>query len=361
MEHDVEALPIDIRELGELAQKCHAYAKALHYKELEFHTSPSTCIEALISINNQVGQPEAAVGILKYAQLHHKSVIHVKESWFEKLQDWDNALDLYNVKLQETPNDMDACTGKMRCLEALGEWDQLAELARQVWDTVDPVTRGLKDESLVKAVALLGARACCESYLRAYHTMITLQQLSELEEIVAYKKMCISKPEDAPLLKRHMVAMWSNRLAGCKRVVDVWQHVLAVRSLVLSPHEDVATWLQFASLCRQSNHLALSLKVGFASLGYSQHDPYRIAFAYLKHLWAVGDKSKALNELGSLVQSLSARRPGTSTHAHDLVKCQLKWAEWQMAIHDQQLDKVSIPAVLSALKTSTELDPTSYK
>ncbi|RHZ26713.1 hypothetical protein DYB37_008940, partial [Aphanomyces astaci] len=266
MEHDVEALPIDIRELGELAQKCHAYAKALHYKELEFHTSPST-----------------------------------------------------------------------------------------------------------------------ESYLRAYHTMITLQQLSELEEIIAYKKMCISKPEDAPLLKRHMVAMWSNRLAGCKRVVDVWQHVLAVRSLVLSPHEDVATWLQFASLCRQSNHLALSLKVfthalsvtrqrdqiddwrtaftpvGFASLGYSQHDPYRIAFAYLKHLWAVGDKSKALNELGSLVQSLSARRPGTSTHAHDLVKCQLKWAEWQMAIHDQQLDKVSIPAVLSALKTSTELDPTSYK
>lgn len=54
MEHDVEALPIDIRELGELAQKCHAYAKALHYKELEFHTSPSTCIEALISINNQL-------------------------------------------------------------------------------------------------------------------------------------------------------------------------------------------------------------------------------------------------------------------------------------------------------------------
>ena len=36
MEHDVEALPVDIRVLAELAQKCHAYAKALHYKELEF-------------------------------------------------------------------------------------------------------------------------------------------------------------------------------------------------------------------------------------------------------------------------------------------------------------------------------------
>lgn len=27
-----EALPIDIRVLAGLAQKCHAYAKALHYK-----------------------------------------------------------------------------------------------------------------------------------------------------------------------------------------------------------------------------------------------------------------------------------------------------------------------------------------
>ena len=41
----MEALPIDIRELGALATKCHVFAKALHYKELEFHTSPTSCIE----------------------------------------------------------------------------------------------------------------------------------------------------------------------------------------------------------------------------------------------------------------------------------------------------------------------------
>jgi FKBP12-rapamycin complex-associated protein len=33
MEHDMEALPIDIRVLAHLAHKCHAHAKALHYKE----------------------------------------------------------------------------------------------------------------------------------------------------------------------------------------------------------------------------------------------------------------------------------------------------------------------------------------
>jgi serine/threonine-protein kinase mTOR len=30
----------------------------LHYKELEFHTQPAATIEALISINNQLQQPE---------------------------------------------------------------------------------------------------------------------------------------------------------------------------------------------------------------------------------------------------------------------------------------------------------------
>jgi len=76
-----------IRTLGALAEKCHAYAKALHYKETEFHSSPSTCIEALISINNQLQQPEAAIGILLYAQQNHS--IELKESWYEKLRRWD--------------------------------------------------------------------------------------------------------------------------------------------------------------------------------------------------------------------------------------------------------------------------------
>ena len=56
------------RTLGALAEKCHAFAKALHYKELEYATSPDTAVEALISINNQLRQPEAAIGILTLAQ-----------------------------------------------------------------------------------------------------------------------------------------------------------------------------------------------------------------------------------------------------------------------------------------------------
>lgn len=57
--------------------------QALHYKELEFQTSPATATEALIHINNQLRQPEAAVGVLVYAQRH--LAMELKEGWYEKL------------------------------------------------------------------------------------------------------------------------------------------------------------------------------------------------------------------------------------------------------------------------------------
>ena len=62
-------LPRRLQDAGSaLAEKCHAFAKALHYKELEFQESPGTAVEALISINNQLRQPEAAIGVLTVAQ-----------------------------------------------------------------------------------------------------------------------------------------------------------------------------------------------------------------------------------------------------------------------------------------------------
>ena len=64
MEHcEKGPLPIDPTLLGEQAVKCRAYAKALHYKEMEFFKKPTVpVIEALISINNKLGQKEAATG-----------------------------------------------------------------------------------------------------------------------------------------------------------------------------------------------------------------------------------------------------------------------------------------------------------
>jgi FKBP12-rapamycin complex-associated protein len=132
MEHDDKALPIDIRTLGLYATKCHAYAKALHYKELEFISDPITnTIEALISINNQLQQPDSAIGILTYAQEQHAVVL--KETWYEKLQRWEDGLQAYEKKQAEDPQSLEATLGRMRCLHNLGEWEQLSQIALERW------------------------------------------------------------------------------------------------------------------------------------------------------------------------------------------------------------------------------------
>lgn len=86
-----------------------------------------------------------------------------------------------------------------------------------------------------------------ESYQRAYGAMVQVQMLAELEEVVQYKLV----PERRPTIRQ----MWWERLSGCQRVVEDWQKIIQVRTLVVSPQEDVHTWLKYASLCRKSNRL----------------------------------------------------------------------------------------------------------
>jgi hypothetical protein len=59
MEHDPSGgLPIEIPVLADLALKCRAYAKALHYTEREYNTARTTaCVESLISINGKLDLP----------------------------------------------------------------------------------------------------------------------------------------------------------------------------------------------------------------------------------------------------------------------------------------------------------------
>ncbi|XP_062176298.1 serine/threonine-protein kinase TOR isoform X2 [Alnus glutinosa] len=150
MEHDEKPLPIDIRLLGALAEKCRAFAKALHYKEMEFEgahskkmdANPVAVVEALIHINNQLHQHEAAVGILTYAQQHLD--VQLKESWYEKLQRWDDALKAYTAKASQASSlhlVLDAILGRMRCLAALARWEELNSLCKEYWIAAEPAAR----------------------------------------------------------------------------------------------------------------------------------------------------------------------------------------------------------------------------
>lgn len=54
-------------------------------------------------------------------------------------------------------------------------------------------------------------------------------------------------------------AMWWQRLQAGQRLVEDWQKIIQVHSLVLEPHEDIHTWLKYAALCRKSGSMVKSL------------------------------------------------------------------------------------------------------
>lgn len=123
------AFPLDIKTTGQLAFQCHAYAKALHYKEELFFRSPSNqLIEELISLNNLLGQPAAASGLFKYAQGNNN--LTIQESWYEQLHQWPEALQVWQSRSEKPEDYIDK---KVLCLHSLGQWKELRDLANQVW------------------------------------------------------------------------------------------------------------------------------------------------------------------------------------------------------------------------------------
>ncbi|CAM9623049.1 unnamed protein product [Chrysoparadoxa australica] len=462
MEHEVEALPINIRVLADLAQNCHAYAKALHYKELEFQTNPANCIENLISLNRKLGQPEAALGILICAQENLESVI-VKESWLAKLGRWEEALQLYKDKVKAQPGNIAACIGTMKCMDALGEWEGLVEFCRASWDAL---TQPGVDEKAHKKAATMAARASwslgrwddfdmyaqeveedfvegtyfravlaihkedyekgahyidltrrlldntftalvAESYKRAYMFMVNVQELSELEEIMEYCKLTrkaegvlmpqlhqtgvVDPDMMSPLsstnstnevlqLRAHLIDKWRLRLEGCTNEVSVVQSILAARSLILKPEDDLQSWLQLAALCRQSGNFPLSRKVltyqlGFPPIGKPDADevgelqtlsPPRPSSnqlstsppnAYLKHLWAEGKHEEALSGMEKLASVLTPAEMGLK------VRCLLKVGAWELqrADPEQPMSPEVQAKVFGAYELATQLEPDHYK
>lgn len=423
MEHiDKGPLPLDNKILGDTAMHCRAYAKALHYKEDEFHKSRNSSVfESLISINNKLQQKEAAEGLLEYVMNHNQQDLKVQIRWYEKLHNWDKALQLYQERLESDSADVESTLGEMRCLEALGEWGQLHEVATKQWtnqtdDTKQRMSRmaaaaawGLSQwESMQKYVSLIpkdtqdGAfyRAVLaihdeqynvahqfidsardlldteltamagESYQRAYNAMVEVQKLAELEEVIQFKLV----PERRAAIK----AMWWERLQGGQKIVEDWQKIIQVHTLVVSPHDDMYTWLKYASLCRKSGSLMLCHKTLVMLMGtdpsLTPDQPLptthpQVTFAYCKHLWVANKREEAYNQLQRFVQTYLQPTTAAIINQEDekqyeskkrlLARCYLKLGEWLESL--QGINEHSIPAVLSYYAAATEHDPTWYK
>ncbi len=446
MEHDDKALPIDIRTLGMYAAKCHAFAKALHYKELEFLSEQnSSAVEALISINNQLHQSDAAIGILRKAQVYRD--VDLKETWFEKLQRWEEALQAYQRREIEEPDSFEVTMGKLRCLHALGEWDVLSSLAQDKWvhssmdcrraiaplaaaaawglgqwELMDDYLNVMKvnspDRSFFGAILCIhrnlfdeavwhieNARSGLEtelspllneSYTRAYSTVVRVQMLAELEEIITYKQSNAN-----PQKQETMRATWTKRLKGCQRNVEVWQRMLKVRALVITPKENMEMWIKFSNLCRKSNRIGLAEKSLNSLLGTGEDvssispatsAPPQVMYAHLKYMWATGHQKEALTYLQDFTQTMSEDfdSPGgglvlahgnkgmngtangyhgnthlplakTDEYTKLLAKCYLKLGDWQTFLQHGDWQHDHVQSILASYAAATHFNRDSYK
>lgn len=158
------------------------------------------------------------------------------------------------------------------------------------------------------------------------------------------------------------------RLQGCQPDVDVWQRILQVRALVLSPDDDPAMWIKFANLCRKSERMALAEKtinslltpekvcnhnlawcLSPSFIRIDQHHnkaPPHVIYAHLKYMWAHDAKMESLDYLrdftASLKRDLESEAPEHLNNpvakqkidelTHLLARCCYKQGEWQMSI-----------------------------
>uniref|UniRef100_A0A8L8JYL6 Serine/threonine-protein kinase TOR n=1 Tax=Heligmosomoides polygyrus TaxID=6339 RepID=A0A8L8JYL6_HELPZ len=298
-------LPIAYDRLGKSAEQTKAYAKALRYKELQIHKhlnrggdglTTEDC-QALITYANKLNVQEEAAGVVRYAE-QHEMVIPMLGRWYEKLNEWEKALEAYMVEPEPLSDEM--IGHQMRCLEALGRWGELNERARTVqrkdqkiavmaaheqimcsgeWqsmeDYVSQVNENTQDGAMLRAVLAVKRDQydVAINYIdkRAYGAMVCIQQLAELEEAMEFK----IRPER----QTRIALLWSRRLQGCRQNIEQWQRLLMLRSLVLTPQEMHPLRVKFSSLCRKQGKHVMCRDVLRELLGLEPGAPLHKAVA----------------------------------------------------------------------------------
>ena len=410
MERDDKPLPIDMVKLGDLAMRCRAYAKALRYKEAQFRTDPNGAIASLISIYNELQQPEGANGVIAYSRTHHNMQLEVE--WYEKLGRWNDGLQAYEKRLSENDNDYEALSGRIRCLTALGEWSMVASTARGVFSSRRAT------EELLRSIAPVWARAAwnlddfdaiaaicrrlppldaegefyhavlavhnenysqaqkhidkareatdaqirvlaSESYSRAYDVVVDITQQRQLEEVMEYRQLNDKSCGRAATLRK----IWKDRLEGVQPNVEVWSKLISVVSLATEPGDEPEPWLDYASLCRRNGRMSLSRNI---LMRLMNGDPARalpddsispsIRYAYLKHLRATGDIDKALSELYNLVDRLS-KSPDSNPQLLARAYVKLGRGSHSRMSDTGEFDIKQMREILNSFQAATEFDP----
>ncbi|EMS15353.1 FKBP12-rapamycin complex-associated protein [Entamoeba histolytica HM-3:IMSS] len=417
-----EGIKVPIKSLGDYSKKCNAYAKALHYKEQEFLENANiNLIEELIGLNNQLQNYDAAAGLIEYTkqikQVQNNDT-ELNQTWYEKLGRWQQALSIYERKLQEDINNPELLVGKLNCLHELGDWESLDTTAKTLWkigdkkaissarslyaaalwylddwnefdSIVSEMTESnfendffksincIHNEEFEEAKALINQQRIAldaelsslvgEVYERSYSTIAKAQMLAELEEVIACKEGLYN--QDA---KSILKSAWSEKLINAKADVSIWQKLLKIRSFVLTETENSESWIKFTGLCYKSGKYKLAMKTldRLAGINIENHleelqpSKLRIGVQYLKLQWKgakdLEEKKRLLNVLQNFADIIEERR-GDDLNLKAVVCSKL--GEWNLYIaqNSNAFNYETIPNILMYYHSTIQYDPESYK
>lgn len=213
-----------------------------------------------------------------------------------------------------------------------------------------------------------------ESYERAYPIMVRLQQLAELEEVIAHRR------SPAMQSTAHLVRLWRSRLQRCEASVDVWKQLIPVHTLAVPPTENLEGLLKFAHLCQDNQRPTLALHTlracgapadspsGDASSAASAwlSCPVQVALAYLCHMWDDGQRAPAVEGLRTFLALHGRPRAGLQTegrsdgHVDLAAKGWIRLGEWERLLLAEEGGDFDGVQLQSHFQRATQLDPSSY-
>ena len=313
--HHIEFL--NFEKLGQVADICKAYAKALYYIENDFRNNNDfSALEKLINLYYDLELPESAIGILKMAQL--KEGLMNEDDWYLKLHQWKEALEVIQKKIMNNNNndnfdlnkdsDKELLNKKITCLDGLSDWENLLSLGQDIerknpdneiigikmaptlakaslnlkeWDKLKIYIEKIKPEfdeeiyekNFFKAVISIKEEEYenAQEYINYAREALDDKIKNLLSESYqrAYKLLLANanlfELEEIISLynknnenlfeenKKKMKKKWDERLEIIDEDIKTYERILAIRGLVFSVEEDYNTYLKLAKICRKKD------------------------------------------------------------------------------------------------------------
>ncbi|KAJ1882095.1 phosphatidylinositol kinase- protein kinase tor1 [Coemansia sp. RSA 486] len=356
MERDGKVIPINLKLLGQYADRCHALAKELHYKEEEWTMEGDyDTITQLIQLNQSLDLHDSAIGMLNYVRKEQPDIEESAE-WYTRLERWDDALKIYRQEEAEFGYSSTNLIGQIQCLYKVCDWESLVPIYDRIWQSSDSNLQSAaamigtnmawamndidrmvtylpmlpsdsRDKSLSRALLAVyqnqfdnarayirSARAemhnnlvsyLTESYGRGYMQVFRCQMLTELEEVISYKLAVNNRERQVAITNT-----WHKRLDGIRQDVGMWQKLLRLRSMVLRPILDLDTWIKYVNMCRTSNRMKIARRAIHLLLEDEANfmdEVNTLVYMYLKFKWAANEHREAFQMLEMFTNNYSAR------------------------------------------------------